>query len=121
MTNQVLDTIGLIRAYMELINLDKTKPITDDDLSWFNCKWNASLISEYSHREMAEMLGNGISPMQNIASLKKTIELQFEQQTTPNERALADYCIRLHIAEFVGNYAVLKQLKEERYQLLNIS
>lgn len=119
MTTAPLLTAGLVRAYMESINPVGADPITDNDLCWFNCLYNAVLDSDMSTTTVASMYKTGIESMYSVDSLQATLDRQFGAlDGNVVDIAITDCLLRMEIAHML-NRKVYKELEVRLNQLRN--
>lgn len=112
-TPNYLLNIGMVRAYMVSINPDGADPITDADLCWFNCMWNAIRNSDMSTKDVARQYKEGIPSMHSLAALQRSLDdLFFEDDNDILDQA--DLSLRIELAKFVGNQVVVNELTKQR-------
>lgn len=109
---KLIKTVEDVREYMASIDPTPEKlPIDDDRLGWFNCCYQARAMSDYSLKDIADMLSDGIAPQQNLQSLQETLDVIWEEDGESDESKNLYLCC--NIAWFMDN-----KPEEERLALM---
>lgn len=88
---------------MQHINPEGANPISDKDLCWFNCLYNAILDGDKSTRDVARMYKDGIQSMYTLDSLQETLQRQFEAvEGNVVDTARTDIQLRIEIARMLN-------------------
>lgn len=115
--DKLLTTPGLVRAYMQQINPEGANPISDNDLCWFNCLYNAILDGDMSTKDVAKLYKDGIQSMYTLDSLQQTLQCQFEMvEDDVVGIARTDIQLRIEIARML-NPKLVPELKVRLEQI----
>lgn len=96
-----LNTVEQVRIYMNSIKSDQQNPISDDQLKWFNCWYQAGLFSDLTRKDIASFLQDGCESYYSLESFQQTLDTIFDED---DDECYSDQndLLKQQIAQFLG-------------------